>query len=344
MFFLLLACTPQRSRSCPQEADCTPLTTEDTQDSSVPQDTDPPPWTWRDGDVAALLGKDRAYSSIQGAITESTDGDVVLVRAGVHTERIDFHGKGIHVVSESGPWETVLDATGMGGSVVEIRAMEPSTAILEGFTLIGGTGTEGHGGGIFVENADPIIQHNIVIGNSANISGGVYLRHGEATVRNNIIVGNRGIQGGGGVVCTNCRGKVLYNTFVDNESPNGALGEWFFESEGDLVGNIVVTSEGDDFLIRFLQPNGYTFDCADNLVWPSTEWVADNAPEGFPDCSNTVYGDPLFVDTERYELAPGSPAIDSGPSTDTDPDGSPADRGAYGGPYGDWSSPFSVDG
>ena len=236
MFFFLLSCTPIQSRSCPQEADCTPIAQDSVQDTEPGDTQDSGAWSWPEGDVAILMGKGRSFSSIQAAITEATDGDVVLVRAGTHTERIDFHGKGIHVVSESGPWETVLDGTDLGGSVVEIRAMEPDTAILEGFTIIGGTGTEGHGGGIFIENADPIIQHNIIVGNEANISGGVYMRHGEATVRNNIITGNRGIQGGGGVVCTNCRGQVLYNTFVENESPNGALGEWFFESEGDIIG------------------------------------------------------------------------------------------------------------
>ena len=342
MLFLLLSCTPIQSRSCPQDADCTPTDLDSALDSQ-PEDTQESV-DWLEGDVALLMGKGRSFSSIQGAITEATDGDVVLVRAGTHTKRIDFHGKAIHVVSESGPWETVLDGTGLAGSVVEIRAMEPDTAILEGFTIIGGTGTEGHGGGVFIENADPIIQHNIFIGNEANIAGGVYMRHGDATVRNNIIVGNRGIQGGGGVVCTNCRGRVLYNTFVDNDSPNGALGEWFYESEGDIIGNIVVARAQDAFLIRFMEPLGYTFECSDNLVWPEVDWVAQGAPSGFPDCANTIYADPMFVDSERYELAPGSPAIDTGPAADTDPDGSPADRGAYGGAFGDWTSPFSVDG
>lgn len=344
MFFFLLSCTPIQSRSCPQEADCTPIAQDSVQDTEPGDTQDSGAWSWPEGDVAILMGKGRSFSSIQAAITEATDGDVVLVRAGTHTERIDFHGKGIHVVSESGPWETVLDGTDLGGSVVEIRAMEPDTAILEGFTIIGGTGTEGHGGGIFIENADPIIQHNIIVGNEANISGGVYMRHGEATVRNNIITGNRGIQGGGGVVCTNCRGQVLYNTFVENESPNGALGEWFFESEGDIIGNIIVATDKDAFLIRFMEPLGYTFDCSENLIWPEVDWVAENAPSGFPDCANTLYADPMFVDSERYELAPGSPAADSGPAADLDADGSPADRGAYGGPFGDWTSPFSVDG
>ena len=95
MLSLLLSCTPIQSRSCPQGADCTPQVADSAQDSLLVDTQDA--WTWDEEDVAMLIGKARSYRSIQGAITEAADGDVVLVRAGTHRERIDFHGKALHV-------------------------------------------------------------------------------------------------------------------------------------------------------------------------------------------------------------------------------------------------------
>jgi hypothetical protein len=59
-------------------------------------------------------------------------------------------------------------------------------------------------------------------------------------------------------------------------------------------------------------------------------------------CGN-LSADPLFVsfvpsgDPLGFDLQPGagSPLIDSGPPGQTDPDGSTADMGAYGGPWAD---------
>lgn len=357
MLVLFLACTPSRSVICApgDQADCPdtgrldrdptdPLETGDTRETGDTGDSTAP-FAWPDGAVSVLVGKDRTFSTIQGAILEATDGDTVLVREGRHYERIDFHGKGIRVVSEKGPWLTILDGSQGEGSVVQIRALEPDTAMLQGFTITGGTGTEFHGGGVFVENADPVIQHNIFIANRAGIGGGVYLRHGEAVVRNNLILDNHASEGGGGLTCTNCKGVIAYNTFVGNTAPDGSIGEWFYEPQGDLIGNILIAGDMDPFLIRFMQPKGYTFECADNLVHPEKDWVAPGA-QGWSECTGTLYAPPEFVDPDNgdYTLQSSSQAVDSGPSADTDADGSPADRGAFGGPHGSWSWDISGDG
>ena len=74
-----------------------------------------------------------------------------------------------------------------------------------------------------------------------------------------------------------------------------------------------------------------------NLVWDADSW-AGGAAESLYSGSNFVAA-PLFVDLENGDLnlAPGSPAIDAGFPDVLDPDGTPSDLGAYGGPYGaDW--------
>ena len=54
------------------------------------------------------------FTSIQGAINASVNGDIVVVRSGTYVENIDFLGKAITVKSEQGPDFTIID----GGSPV----------------------------------------------------------------------------------------------------------------------------------------------------------------------------------------------------------------------------------
>ncbi len=298
-------------------------------------DTGWPAGAW----IAALQWKGLTFDTIQDAIVEADDGDTVLVSPGTHYETIDFHGKGIHVRSTHGANATVLAGAGEDmASVVYLRGQEPDSAILEGFTVTGGTGLHNHGGGIYVENADPLIMHNIIVGNTTGIGGGVYLRHGAATLTNNIILDNWADQGGGGVTCSNCKGLVAYNTFVGNDGVEGPFGEWFYEVEGDLFGNIIVLPDDAEHAVRYMGPfNGYTFECAYNLLTPEVPWSHDPTLE-WPEGEGLLYEVPEFVNADGgdYRLAPGSPGVDAGPPEDLDADGTRADLGAFGGVYGDW--------
>ncbi len=351
--WLLTACEVVHSTDCipapPGQAGCnqpadtgTPVTdtagetgettTAGTGTTEVP-DTGWPPGEW----VAALQWKQRSYDTIQDAISEADDGDTVLVAPGTHFEVIDFHGKGIHVRSTHGATATVIDG-GKTGTVVTIRAQEPETAVLEGFTITGGVGDENHGGGVFVENADAIIKHNVFVANDAGIAAAVYFRHGHAELWNNLVVANRAFEGGGGVVCTNCKGGFFYNTIYQNDAAQGPAGEWFYEPQGDLIGNLVVLRDTDTHAFRYMDALGYSFDADYNLLWPEVLWAAHGA-EDWPNGEGLVYEEPDFEDVDAldFRLRAGSPGIDQGPLDDVDADGSRADLGAFGGPLGDWS-------
>ncbi|MCP4809393.1 MAG: hypothetical protein GY913_11550 [Proteobacteria bacterium] len=340
--FLLLACLPRTSSECTRPDGC-PSDSVATFDSPVTSDSHPPT-----DYVAELVGKGRTFDSIQDAIVDAADGDVVLVQPGTHHERLGFHGKDIIVRSAAGPSATVLDGD-REGPVVSARAMEPATAMREGFTIINGTGVapDGfepgtpHGGGIYIENADLVIRHNVIQGNQAAIGGGIYLRHGEAVVENNLILENFAAQGGGGVTCTNCQGVIRYDTFVENTAQAGPLGEWFYEPQGDFIGNVVVLEDGEPFAIRFMQALGYTFAIEHNLLAPvDVPWIdpMNFERDEFPEDLDTIREVPVFED--GFHLAAGSPGVDQGPEDELDPDGSRADVGAHGGPHGDWSAPF----
>jgi hypothetical protein len=68
------------------------------------------------------------------------------------------------------------------------------------------------------------------------------------------------------------------------------------------------------------------------------EVYADTAIASAAMASASILTDPIFTfDPTKgsYALDPASPAVDAGEG-DPDPDGSPADLGAFGGPEGDW--------
>lgn len=109
------------------------------------------------------------YTTIQAAINDASDGDVVSVAAGTYSgpgnKNLDFYGKAITVESVSGPAATIIDCEGVGRGFY--FGNEGSDSVLSGFTITNGYVDE-HGGGIYIENASPTIIDCIITSNRAN--------------------------------------------------------------------------------------------------------------------------------------------------------------------------------
>ena len=198
----------------------------------------------------AVLDVPAKYPSIQTAIDSAVRGDTVLVAPGRYYENIRFKGKGIVVASRFARTRdaadierTIIDGSRPAhpdtGTVVRFVNQEDSTAVLEGFTITGGTGTIWldakdvayfrEGGGILCELGSPTIRHNHIVNNVAistakNVkgdslisAGGGAIRCGysEPSITNNVIRGNRG-RYGGGIVLFHSAGIVKNNLIVDN--------------------------------------------------------------------------------------------------------------------------------
>ena len=292
-----------------------------------------------------IAGTERRFRVIEDAIWGADPGDRVVVKAGTYTGTVDFHGKVITLCSESGPWVTVIDAAGEGPAV-RLRTWEPAETVLLGFTVTGGVG-EGdetfgpapHGGGIFVEWGSPTLRHNVVVNNSAQIGAGIYARNGAPTVENNIVAWNTATQGGGGIVCTACQGRVAFNTLYENDAPDGPAGEYFWGA-ADFVGNLVVIPATRPSAVRWLDPReDVEWIGGNNLLWPTRDWLGGADDTEWPGFDSFVLDDPGLAPGEGdspddWQLPAGSPAIDAGPEDETDPDGSRSDLGGFGGPEG----------
>jgi hypothetical protein len=213
-----------------------------------------------------VLAVPAKYRSIQAAIDSAVPGDTVLVAPGRYYENIRFKGKGIVVASEflrtrdaADIERTIIDGSRPAhpdtGTVVRFVNQEDSTAVLEGFTITGGTGTIWldakdikyfrEGGGILCELGSPTIRYNRIIDNVATSTtknaagdsllsaGGGAIRCGysEPTITNNVIRGNRG-RYGGGIVLFHSAGIVRNNLIVDNTGGEdfGGAGLWIVGS------------------------------------------------------------------------------------------------------------------
>lgn len=214
------------------------------------------------------------------------------------------------------------------------------------------------GGGVYIE-----------IGAAATPQNG-----GQFYIRNNIIVGNGVVAsdeidaGGGGIAVISGDEAILWgeignNVILGNSVEAGGDGAVYLKGLlSTLVHSNVIGEHGDD---ETMTVGLYA---ADSYSLPQIHYNLFNENTGghiggyldlddlSPDMGNIYDEDPGFVGfanygnwlDEDFHLAPGSICIDNGIPTDEyqelteqtldylDPDGTPADIGAYGGPAGDF--------
>ncbi len=152
-----------------------------------------------------VLGVPADFRSIQSAIDAAAAGDTVLVEPGVYRERIAFRGRALLLLSRGGPSQTVIDG-GASGTVVTFQQGEGNDAVLDGFTITGGSHPR-DAGGIHAYGASPTLRNNIVRDNIGGRRGhGISLvLSTHARVQDNQIRNNQswpdgnGAGGGGGI-------------------------------------------------------------------------------------------------------------------------------------------------
>ena len=111
---------------------------------------------------------------IQDAIDFSGSGDSIIVSAGTYMGTINFSGKNVILVAAEGPSSTILDGNGVG-PVVTIANGETAAAVLDGFTITGGSAQKG--AGIYIDlSSSPTLKNLVITGNTgSSYGGGVYV-------------------------------------------------------------------------------------------------------------------------------------------------------------------------
>ena len=253
-----------------------------------------------------ILRVPQDFSEIQPAIDAAANGDTILVADGQYPGNLNFKGKAITIRSDLGPAFCILHAGGAGRGVV-FESMETAEAILEGFTITGGT-VEESGGGIVCHNwARPTIRNCILRNNQAQYGGGIAcLRYASPSMVNCLIAGNSVTQVGGGVFCdsssmislTHC---TIVNNSANTEESGGGM-YWVSGGRGLVVNSILRGNVPEQF-----RNDGLVYN-----VSPSFS----NIEGGCAACSGygNIDADALFVDPSvgDYHLQVDSPCIGTG--------------------------------
>lgn len=162
------------------------------------------------------------YCTIQAALDASLDGDLILVAPGQYTECVIIEMRQVTVRATAGPSQTTIHAGGQG-SALTFRNPNGTEPEVEGFTLTGGVGTGGRGGGVYIDNASPTLRDCLINNNhTAGRGGGVYARNlSDLTMIACHVIGNSSqidggglFQTGGELALSGC--SLNYNIAVDN--------------------------------------------------------------------------------------------------------------------------------
>ena len=150
------------------------------------------------------------FPSIQSAIDASVNGWVIRVAPGIYAERIALGNRQIVVEAANGAAATIIDGSGIPGSVVTMIAPEGNALpgpILRGFTIRGGTigtqlppTTNFVGGGLYAAFSRGMVQDCRFESNSAPFGGGAYLYRCHMTLDGCTFEANDAGSIGGGVL------------------------------------------------------------------------------------------------------------------------------------------------
>jgi parallel beta-helix repeat protein len=189
------------------------------------------------------------FDNIQEAIDITVDGDTVIVAAGTYNEVIDFIGKAITLRSSDGADVTTIDAAGLNASVVKCVSGEGLDAVLDGFTLTGGTGTlfalyggdlYPCGGGMFIiGGASPSVTNCTLSGNYAYAGGGMCNYESSPMVTNCVFIGNSAEEYGGGMYNHDSETMVTNCTFSGNVADANGGGMYVSDSNATLTNCIL---------------------------------------------------------------------------------------------------------
>jgi len=192
------------------------------------------------------------YPTIQAAINDSNDGDIVVVEPDTYTgqgnRNIEFFGKAITVrsIDPNDPnivATTIIDCNAsdaVPGRGFYFRNNEDANSVLAGLTITGGY--ESTGAGIWCDAASPTIRGCIIRLNTARDGGGIYCRDSNSTITKcNITFNTASTHYGGGIYCNGGSPKITKCTISGNSALRDGGGIFCFKSN-PTISNCTITA------------------------------------------------------------------------------------------------------
>jgi hypothetical protein len=188
---------------------------------------------------------------------------------------------------------------------------------------------EGRGAGIGITwDATAIVYRNQISGYWKGIGT---FGDSKAVIRNNAVYDNLGW----GIIITGNSFMEASNNVIARNG-NCGFAPWSQTARGVFINNIVT---GNGWRAEWVCPcvGIWMYGLSQNfMIFHNDMW--GNKGGNYKDMDDltgkdgNISADPFFKDKTDFHLMPNSPAIDSGDSVFTDPDGGPSDMGIFGGP------------
>lgn len=226
------------------------------------------------------------YTTIQDAINNAQNGDVILVSQGIYQENVKID-KELTILSHSALSGNQTDHTYIIGTVPgkSIFDIYSSNVTIEGFYILGSPlGTDSHRVGIYLEGVQncSLINNTIILnylGIALQDSQGSYLR------------GNLISLGSDGIALNHSENNILSNNLVITDTHGILLNN---SVNTTLINNIEYSSS-----IRIYQRNGST-DLTNLLNKNLTENISENISSN--NSNSSIIRAPL---NEKYSTSPG---------------------------------------
>ncbi|MCD4690712.1 hypothetical protein K8S17_04550 [bacterium] len=232
------------------------------------------------------LGGGGDFTAIKDAVTAASSGDTVLIAAGTYSGTsntdIDFEGKSLIVVSESGPDVTIIDCA--GGSPYRrgfyFHSGEDTTAVVDGIHITSGVSVTGgginctgasplikncvfthcgvaYGGAIHMNNASPVIRGCLFQNNDVFVSGGaLWAENASPTITDCVIDSCTSGFLGGGMIHFDGGSSTLRSVVFSNCSSGGNGAGFYCEDapcylyDVEFIGNIADSTDGGGMFVN----------------------------------------------------------------------------------------------
>lgn len=188
------------------------------------------------------------FETIQPAIDFAAPGDTVLVVPGTYTgpenKNLDFGGKAIVVRPNGARNGVVIDCEGDGRGF-DFHSGEPSSARVEGLTIINGDVGSSHGGAMrFSLSSSPTISECRMEDNVAGAGGAVSCWESSPRFLDCVIVNNQTLSYGAGGGFSIHRGStpVLNGCWIEDNSASYSGGMEIYDSAGWVVECTIVNN------------------------------------------------------------------------------------------------------
>ena len=164
-----------------------------------------------------VVGEDEQFARIQDAVDRINSG-TIYIKEGRY-DRVTINNKPINLQCIAQVDKCIIDAKGTE-SAVKIRNVPDNQIEISGFTLENGNSE--NGGGIYINNADVIIDSCLIQSNEADsFGGGIYITGTKSNcLISNTEISNNTAQSGGGIYIDGNEPTSVWDPTISTEMNN----------------------------------------------------------------------------------------------------------------------------